>query len=130
LTWKKLPTKEVLVFKFESRLPSAEPRQRGLTQIQIPIPWSFWQKERKPSNPAYSETSLIKEMTITQDGVLIQTRSDDFVYSSSAAPKLKTLTLEFYPPQREERSRNDTREQAGDGRKNIRQCNANQCLCP
>ncbi len=129
LTWKKLPTKEVLVFKFESRLPSAEPRQRGLTQIQIPIPWSFWQKERKPSNPAYSETSLIKEMTITQDGVLIQTRSDDFVYSSSAAPKLKTLTLEFYPPAKEEEpdSRNDTREQAGEAEKisgNATQTNA------
>lgn len=129
LTWKKLPTKEVLVFKFESRLPSAEPRQRGLTQIQIPIPWSFWQKERKPSNPAYSETALIKEMTITQDGVLIRTRSDDFVFSSSANPKLKTLTLEFFPPAQDEKadSQNDTRNQAGETEKisgNATQTNA------
>ena len=116
LTWQKLPKKEVLVFKFESRLPSAEPRQRGLTQVQIPIPWSFWQKERKPRNPAYSESSLIKEMTITQDGVFIQTRSDDFVFSSSTDPKLKTLTLEFYPPVQDEepKPQNGTREQAGE----------------
>lgn len=129
LTWKKLPTKEVLVFKFESRLPSAEPRQRGLTQIQIPIPWSFWQKERKPRNPAYSEIALIKDVTITQDGVLIQTRSDDFVFSSSAAPKLKTLTLEFYPPVKDEEpeSQNGTKEQADEAEKksgNATQTNA------
>lgn len=119
LTWKKLPQKEVLVFSFESRLPSVEPRQRGLAQVQIPIPWSFWQKERKPRNPAYSESALIKEMTITQDGVFIQIRSGDFVFSSSADPKLKTLTLEFYPPAKDEEpeSQNGTREQTGEAEK-------------
>ncbi|MDP3431072.1 MAG: hypothetical protein Q8R89_12180, partial [Desulfomicrobium sp.] len=32
LTWNKLPEGEELIFRFESPLPTAEPRQRGLTQ--------------------------------------------------------------------------------------------------
>ncbi len=98
LTWNKLPQGEELVFKFDSALPVAEPRQRGLTQIQIPIPWSFWQNERKPLVPDLFSSELFKEILITPDGIFIHTRTGDFILSSSSDPKTKELTLELYPP--------------------------------
>jgi len=98
LTWTQLPEKETLVFKFDRILPKAEPRQRGLTQILIPIPWSFWQKERKPRMPDFTLSSIMKAVTITQDGIVIETQTGDFIFSSSANSKRKELTLEIFPP--------------------------------
>ena len=98
LTWNRLTSGEELVFKFDSVLPIAEPRQRGLTQVQIPIPWSFWQSERKPTIPDFSSSRLIKEVLISPDGVFIQTRSSDFILSSSSDSKRKELSIELYPP--------------------------------
>jgi len=98
LTWNKLPNGEELVFKFDSVLPIAEPRQRGLTQVQISIPWSFWQGERKPTIPDFSSSRLVQEVLISPDGVFIQTRSSDFILSSSSDSKRKELSIELYPP--------------------------------
>ena len=98
LTWNTLPKGEALVFKFDSALPGVEPRQRGLTQIQIPVPWSFWQNERKPVIPDLISSELFKEILITPDGIFIQTRSADFILSSSTDSKNKELTVELYPP--------------------------------
>ena len=98
LTWNTLPQGETLVFKFDSALPGVEPRQRGLTQIQIPVPWSFWKNERKPVIPDLFSSELFKEILINPDGIFIQTRSSDFILSSSADPKRKELTIELYPP--------------------------------
>jgi tetratricopeptide (TPR) repeat protein len=102
LSWSKLPQGEELVFKFDSSLPAAEPRQRGLTQIQIPVPWSFWEKERKPEIPDLSSSELLKEVSISPDGVFILTRSGDFIFSFSTDPKLKRLVIELYPPPADE----------------------------
>ena len=98
LTWNKLPIGEELVFRFDKSLPVAEPRQRGLTQIQIPIPGSFWQNERTPIIPDLSSSELIKEVQISPEGVFIQTRSGDFILSSSTDPKRKEIAIELYPP--------------------------------
>lgn len=98
LTWSKLSGGEELVFKFDSSLPAAEPRQRGLTQIQIPVPWSFWQKERKPKLPDFSSSELVKDVSISPDGVFILTRSGDFMLSFTGDPKLKQLVIELYKP--------------------------------
>lgn len=98
LTWNKLPQGEELVFTFDSALPVAEPRQRGLTQVQIPVSLSFWQNERKPAIPDLVSSRLFKEILITPDGIFIQTRSGDFILSSSADPELKALTIELYSP--------------------------------
>ena len=98
LTWKQLPEKETLVFKFERTLPTVEPRQRGLTQILIPIPWSFWQKERKPRIPDFTTSAIMKAVMITQDGIVLQTQSDNFIFSSSANSKRKELILEISLP--------------------------------
>jgi len=98
LTWNTLPQSEELVFRFESTPPVTEPRQRGLTQIQIPIPWSFWQRERKPKIPDFSSSGLLKEIAITPDGVFISTRSGDFIFSFSSNPGLKELRIELFPP--------------------------------
>ncbi|SFJ04080.1 Outer membrane protein assembly factor BamD, BamD/ComL family [Desulfomicrobium apsheronum] len=98
LTWNKLPNGEELVFKFDSVLPIAEPRQRGLAQVQISIPWSFWQSERKPTIPDFSSSKLVQEVLISPDGVFIQTRSSDFILSSSSDSKRKELSIELYPP--------------------------------
>lgn len=98
LTWNKLPNGEELVFRFDTALPVAEPRQRGLTQIQIPIAWSLWQNERKPTIPDLSSSKLVKEILISPDGVFIQTRSGDFILSSSSDSKRKELSIELYPP--------------------------------
>lgn len=102
LTWSKQPEGETLVFKFESSLPAAEPRQRGLTQIQMPIPWSFWQRERKPKIPDFSSSGLLKEVAITPDGLFILTRSGDFMFSFATDPGRKELSIELYPPPAEE----------------------------
>jgi len=99
LTWNKLSGgEEELVFSFDSSLPAAEPRQRGLTQIQIPIPWSFWQNERKPKIPDFSSSELLKDVAVSPDGVFILTRSGDFMLSFAGNPKLKKLVIELYPP--------------------------------
>ncbi len=98
LTWSKLSGGEELVFKFDSSLPAAEPRQRGLTQIQIPIPWSFWQNERKPRIPDFSSSELIKDVSISPDGVFILTRTGDFMLSFAGNPKLGQLVIELYKP--------------------------------
>lgn len=102
LTWNKLPESEELIFRFDSSLPVAEPRQRGLTRIQIPVPWSFWQRERKPKIPDFSSSGLLKEVSISQEGVVIQTRSGDFIFSSSSNPGRKELRIEMFPPPPEE----------------------------
>jgi TolA-binding protein len=101
LTWKQLPDREELTFRFETSLPTAEPRQRGLTQVLIAIPPSFWQRENRPKPPNFSRSKLIKDVSITEDGIFIQTRSDDFLFSDLSDSKLKTLTIEFYPPPKE-----------------------------
>jgi tetratricopeptide (TPR) repeat protein len=101
LTWKQLPDREELTFRFESHLPTAEPRQRGLTQVLIAIPPSFWQRERQPKIPNFSRAKLIKNVSVTADGVFIQTRSDDFLFSDTPDPKRKTLTIAFYLPPKE-----------------------------
>ena len=98
LTWSTRPQSEELVFRFDSSLPVAEPRQRGLTQIQVPIPWSFWQRERKPTIPDFSSSGLLRDVSITPDGVFIQTRSGDFIFSSSTNPGRKELRIELFPP--------------------------------
>jgi outer membrane protein assembly factor BamD (BamD/ComL family) len=99
LAWNKLSGGgEELVFSFESSLPAAEPRQRGLTQIQIPIPWSFWQNERKPKVPNFSSSKLLKDVSINPDGVFIVTRSGDFMLSFTGNTTLKKLVVELYPP--------------------------------
>jgi tetratricopeptide (TPR) repeat protein len=98
LTWNRLPNGEVLVFRFDTSLPAAEPRQRGLTQIQIPIPGSFWQKEPTPKIPDLSSSELIKEVQISPEGVFIVTRSGDFILSSSTDPKRREIAIELYPP--------------------------------
>lgn len=98
LTWNATPEKEELIFKFESRLPDAEPRQRGLTQIQIPIGWSFWQQQRKPKIPDFSSSAMVSSVSITPDGIIIQTRTDDFLFSSSTDPRGKVMTVEFFRP--------------------------------
>ena len=98
LTWSRLPNGEELVFRFEKSLPVAEPRQRGLTQIQIPIPGSFWQNERTPKIPDLSSSELIKEVQINPEGVFIQTRSGDFILSSSTDRERKEIAIELYPP--------------------------------
>lgn len=98
LTWSKLPNGEELVFRFDKSLPVAEPRQRGLTQIQLPIPGSFWQKEPTPKIPDLSSSELIKEVQISPEGVFILTRSGDFILSSSTDPKRKEIAIELYPP--------------------------------
>ncbi|MBU4524504.1 MAG: hypothetical protein KUA37_13300 [Desulfomicrobium sp.] len=102
LTWNTLPEGEELIFRFESSLPTAEPRQRGLTQIQIPIPWSFWQRERKPIIPDFSSSEILKEISISPDGVFIQTRSGDFIFSFSTNPGRKELSIELFPPPSDE----------------------------
>lgn len=103
LTWSAAAEKEELVFTFESRLPDAEPRQRGLTQILIPTGWNFWQQQRKPKIPDFSSSSIVSSVSITPDGIIIQTRTDDFLFSSSIDTKGKALTVEFFrPPAQEE----------------------------
>jgi outer membrane protein assembly factor BamD (BamD/ComL family) len=98
MTWNRLTEGEELVLRFDSSQPVAEPRQRGLARIQIPIPWSFWQRERKPAIPDFSSSELLKEASITPDGVFIETRSGDFIFSFSSNKERKELVLEFYPP--------------------------------
>lgn len=102
LTWSTLSGGEKLAFKFDSSLPVAEPRQRGLTQIQIPIPWSFWQNERKPKIPDFSASELVQDVSISPDGVFILTRSGDFMLSFAGNPALKELVIELYQPVPEE----------------------------
>ncbi len=102
LTWSTLSGGEKLAFKFDSSLPVAEPRQRGLTQIQIPIPWSFWQNERKPKIPDFAASELVKDVSISPDGVFILTRSGDFMLSFAGNPALKELVVELYRPVPEE----------------------------
>jgi tetratricopeptide (TPR) repeat protein len=103
LTWNATPQKEELVFRFEVPLPDTEPRQRGLTQVQIPVGWNFWQKQRKPKIPDFSSSAIVSSVSITPDGIVIQTRTDDFLFSSSFGAQRKTLTVEFFrPPAQEE----------------------------
>ena len=102
LTWNKLPEGEELIFKFDSSLPTAEPRQRGLTQVLIPIPWSFWQRERKPKIPDFSSSGLLKDVSINPDGVFIQTLSDDFIFSFSTNPGRRELSIELFRPPSDE----------------------------
>lgn len=101
LTWNRADSREELVFKFDSPLPVAEPRQRGLTRIQLPIPLDFWKNEAKPVIPNFSTSVLVKSVQITEDGVMIETRSGDFIFSSSTFPELHELNIEFYPPPQE-----------------------------
>jgi outer membrane protein assembly factor BamD (BamD/ComL family) len=114
LTWSATAEKEELIFKFESRLPDAEPRQRGLTQIQIPIRWSFWQQQRKPKIPDFSSSSIVSSVSITPDGIIIQTRTDDFLFSSSVDSRRKDLIVEFFrpPAQNEPAPQNGTGQEA------------------
>ena len=115
LTWKQMPDREELSFSFESTLPTAEPRQRGLTQVLIAIPSSFWQREPQPKVPNLSRSKLIKDVSVTADGIFIQTRSDDFLFSDSRDPKRKTLTVTFFlPPKEPEPAPADTSEVASD----------------
>lgn len=107
LAWSTLPQGEELVFRFESALPAAEPRQRGLTQIQVPIPWSFWQRERKPKIPDFSSSRLLKEIAITPDGLFIRTHSDDFIFSFSTNPGRKELRIQLFPPPAEQATGGD-----------------------
>lgn len=101
LTWTQSPDREELRFTFTTPMPMAEPRQRGLTRIIIPITPDFWKGEPKPAIPNLSRSKLIGSVQVTNDGILIETRSGDFIFSSSARPALKELTLEFYPPKEE-----------------------------
>lgn len=102
LTWKRLPDREALTFRFERQLPTVEPRQRGLTRVQLPIPENFWQREGKPSVPDFKRSALLRDVSISPDGVFILTSTEDFLFSFSSDPRRKTLTIDFYPPPREE----------------------------
>ncbi|SFL45942.1 Outer membrane protein assembly factor BamD, BamD/ComL family [Desulfomicrobium norvegicum] len=124
LTWNKLPNGEELVFRFDTALPVAEPRQRGLTQIQIPIAWSFWQNERKPAIPDLSSSKLLKEILISPDGVFIRTQSGDFILSSSSDSKRKELSIELYPPAPPESKKPDPVSPAPTGGDNATDANA------
>ncbi len=97
LTWDRTPDREELVFRFDSPLPAAEPRQRGLTRIQIPIPTDFWNAEAEPAIPDLSTSGLLRSVSISGEGILIETRTGDFLFDASAYPALHELSLVFYP---------------------------------
>jgi tetratricopeptide (TPR) repeat protein len=88
----------VLRFTFTTRLPVADPRQRGLTRVVVPITPDFWTREAKPVIPDLRTSKLIRSVTVADDGIRIETRDGDFIFSSSARPAAKELTLEFFPP--------------------------------
>lgn len=98
LTWNRAPDHERLLFSFSSSLPVTEPRQRGLTRIIIPISADFWAGESRPKIPDFSGSELIKGVSVTADGILIETRNGDFIFSSSAHPALQELSVILYPP--------------------------------
>ncbi len=98
LTWNRAADHERLLFSFSSSLPVTEPRQRGLTRIIIPISPDFWTGEARPKIPDFSGSALIKGVSITADGILIETRNGDFIFSSSAHPALQELSVILYPP--------------------------------
>lgn len=98
LTWNRETDHERLLFSFSSTLPDAEPRQRGLTRIIIPISPDFWTGENRPKIPDFSGSALIKGVSVTADGILIETRNGDFIFSSSAHPALQELSVILYPP--------------------------------
>lgn len=98
LTWVPADGREELRFTFTTPPPPAEPRQRGLTRVVIPISPDFWQREAKPAIPNLSRSKLIRNVQVADDGIRIETRTGDFIFSSSARPGSKELTLEFYPP--------------------------------
>lgn len=98
LTWNRATDHERLLFSFSSTLPVTEPRQRGLTRIIIPISPDFWTGEARPKIPDFSGSALIKGVSVTADGILIETRNGDFIFSSSAHPALHELSVILYPP--------------------------------
>ncbi len=98
LTWTRAADHERLLFSFSSSLPVAEPRQRGLTRIIIPISADFWANEAKPKIPNFTASALIKGVSVTDDGILIDTRNGDFIFSSAAHPALQELNVILYPP--------------------------------
>ncbi len=97
LTWDRTPDREELLFKFDSPLPVAEPRQRGLTRIQIAVPKDFWKDEAEPAIPDLSTSGLLRSVSISGEGILIETRTGDFLFDASAYPALHELSLVFYP---------------------------------
>lgn len=97
MTWDKLVGRERLTIKFDYDLPTASPKQRGLNQIFIPLPGAAWQKERKPKIPKIPASSLIGSISLTGDGILIQTRTDAFDFVSGVARAEKKMTLEIGP---------------------------------
>lgn len=98
LTWNRASDHEQLLFSFSSALPVAEPRQRGLTRIIIPVSADFWTNETRPKIPDFSGSALIKGVSVTDDGIVIETRNGDFIFSSSAYPALQELNIILYPP--------------------------------
>lgn len=101
VTWQMHPDRELLTFRFDRILPPTPPKQIGLSQILIPVSWSFWQRERRPRPPDFSSSALIERVERTQEGVLITVRTDAFDFSTDIREKTKELAIEIRPYQPE-----------------------------
>lgn len=104
LAWTTSATGERLVFTFTSASPAGKPRKVGGTRILVPIPKSFWKKERAPRMPGnVPDSALFRGLEIYRDGLGLKI-GGPFEFSASADARDRTLVIDLRDPRRAARA--------------------------
>lgn len=94
LVWEATDTGERLSLSFDVTLPQGQPKKVGKKQILIPMPWSFWQRERQARMPDVPQSALFRSFERTQNGLEFIFEAP-FAFKATSDAHAKKITLEI-----------------------------------
>ncbi len=95
ILWTVEPASERLTITFSTLLPETLPLQISPTEVLVPLPTGFWDREAPPGDTDLSESALIAAIRATDQGLLVTARTDAFGYAAAIEKKTRTVLLDF-----------------------------------